>query len=184
MRLRQAVFAVALAGLCAGSSGLAAEETPPPARPAERPCSRPEARQFDFWVGDWDLTWGKDNKGTNSIKRAFDGCVIQENFSGGASQPLRGMSLSVWNAQIGKWQQTWVDNEGSYLDFTGEFADGRMTLQRKATLQGKEVLQRMVWRDIQPNSMMWDWERSDDGGATWKVQWQIAYRRRASGPRS
>jgi hypothetical protein len=23
----------------------------------EKPCSAPEASQFDFWVSDWKLTW-------------------------------------------------------------------------------------------------------------------------------
>ena len=39
--------------------------------------------------------------------------------------PLRGLSVSLFNARSGKWQQTWVDNEGAYLDFVGEFKDGR-----------------------------------------------------------
>ena len=33
----------------------------------------------------------------------------------------------------GKWKQTWVDNEGGYLDFVGESKDGQMILSREAT---------------------------------------------------
>ena len=46
------------------------------------PCSAPEARQFDFWLGEWDLTWGKDGRGKNVITSIYDGCVIQERFDG------------------------------------------------------------------------------------------------------
>ena len=98
--------------------------------------------------------------------------------------PLRGMSLSVFDTRLGRWQQTWVDNEGGYLDFTGGFKDGRMILQRKTTLKGQDVLQRMVWYDIEANSLEWSWERSEDNGASWKVQWHIRYRRRGDARRA
>lgn len=33
----------------------------------ETPRSAPEARQFDFWIGEWELTWDKGGKGFNII---------------------------------------------------------------------------------------------------------------------
>ena len=149
---------------------------PKPAGPA--PCSALEASQFDFWAGDWDLSWGEDSKGTNVIRKIMDGCVVEERFDGGISTPLRGMSVSTFNAHTGRWHQTWVDNQGSYLDFAGEFRDGRMILQRPATIDGQAVLQRMVWYNIDSNQLDWNWERSDDVGETWQVLWQIHYVRR------
>jgi hypothetical protein len=88
------------------------------------------------------------------------------------------MSVSAYNIKTGKWQQTWVDSEESYLDFTGEFKDNRMVLQRKAMMDGKEVLQRMLWYDITKNRLTWNWERSDDEGKTWTVLLQIKYSRK------
>lgn len=134
--------------------------------------------QFDFWVGEWNLTWGEDERGINIITKPLDSLVIMENFNGTPSSPLKGISVSVFNKRLGKWQQTWVDNQGSYLDFTGEFKDGKMILQRKAYLEGKEVLQRMVWYDIEPENLEWNWERSLDNGKTWEVLWNIHYSRR------
>lgn len=32
-----------------------------------------------------------------------------------------------------KWLQTWVDNNGGYLDLEGEFVDSKMTLARRIT---------------------------------------------------
>src|SRR5437867_13220416 len=77
------------------------------------PCKEPQQKQFDFWVGEWTLTWpGKTQAetahGTNSIKRTLDGCVVEENFSGGDTMPLRGMSVSTFDPRAGKWKQTWV----------------------------------------------------------------------------
>jgi hypothetical protein len=101
-----------------------------------KPCSEPEQKQLEFWVGDWDLTWpgqngGEAGHGTNSIKRIMDGCVVLENFSGENSMPLRGTSVSLFDARSGKWKQTWVDNQGGYLDFTGEFKGRQMILARE-----------------------------------------------------
>src|ERR1041384_6560312 len=51
------------------------------------PCDRPEQKQFDFWVGDWDLTSPGTKSGevvhsSNTIKRILGSCIVQENFVG------------------------------------------------------------------------------------------------------
>ena len=137
-----------------------------------------EARQFDFWLGEWDAIWGDNERGSNVIRSVLDDAVILENFDGRPGTPLIGMSVSVYNAALGKWQQTWVDNQGGYLDFAGAFEGGRMVLQRSAMLDGQSFLQRMVWYNIERDQFDWNWERSDDGGQTWQVMWQIHYTRR------
>lgn len=161
---------VALLALPASAQDSAQEK-----RPA--PCSQPEAQQFDFWIGAWDLAWGEGAGGRNVIEKTLGNCVIVENFDGSPATPLRGMSVSTYNARLQQWQQTWVDNQGSYLDFTGGWQDSRMVLQREATVDGSKVLQRMVWFDITPDALRWNWERSVDDGATWEVLWAITYTR-------
>jgi len=145
---------------------------------AAQACNATECRQFDFWLGNWELSWtnkeGQPVTGKNSIAAILDSCVIREDFSGPG---FRGMSVSVYNKRQGKWQQTWVDNNGGYLDFAGEFSNGKMVLARAAeTPQGKR-LQRMTWYNITPDSLDWDWELSDDAGKTWNLAWRIHYRR-------
>jgi Protein of unknown function (DUF1579) len=158
-------------------------QTAPAATAQPSGCSSPEASQLDFWVGQWELTWpgakpGQVQHGTNNVRKLLDGCVVQENFDGGAAMPLRGMSLSMWNARTSKWQQTWVDNSGSYLDLVGEFSGGQMTLSREATNKaGKKIQQRMVFKDISRDQFNWVWESSQDGGKTWTVLWPIHYTR-------
>src|SRR5437763_4010512 len=115
----------------------AAQQQPQIGAKTQQPCSEPQQRQLDFWIGSWDLTWpgntaGEIAHGTNNIARILDGCVVQENFSGGDAMPLRGLSVSLFNTGSGKWQQTWVDNEGAYLDFVGEVKDGQLEMAWEA----------------------------------------------------
>ena len=159
-----------------------AQSSAPAAQPA--PCSEAEQKQLDFWVGEWDLTWpgqngGAPGHGTNSVHRVLGGCVVQENFSGEDAMHLRGMSVSLFDVRSGKWKQTWVDNEGGYIDLVGGFANGEMTLSRQATRpDGTQVQMRMVYKNISKDEFDWSWESSKDGGKTWSVVWPIHYKRK------
>lgn len=134
--------------------------------------------EFDFWLGNWDLTWGEKGRGTNQIQRILNEHVVEEHFRGN-DPALEGISHSVLSEEDERWHQTWVDDSGSYLDFVGEFTEDRMILSRDGIAQGKPVRQRMVWYDITGNTLEWNWERSDDQGKTWKVLWNIHYKRAA-----
>ena len=160
-----------------------------PAAPQPPPCSGETARQFDFWVGDWELRYSRrlspdkdewqQGTATNRIERAMDGCAIVENFvDGPAGGGYRGMSVSAYDANSGKWKQTWVDTSGAYLDFVGEFKDGRMTLAREVMVKGQKRIQRMVFHDIAKDRLLWDWEVSRDNGATWISLWKVEYTRK------
>ena len=95
--------------------------------------------------------------------------------------PLRGKSVSLFDVRANKWKQTWVDNEGGYLDFVGEFKNGQMILAREATRpDGTRILQRMVFKNISDKEFDWSWEASTDGGKTWQVNWPIHYKRKSS----
>jgi hypothetical protein len=143
------------------------------------------ARPFDFWLGDWDVAWGDDQRGRNRIEAILDGAVILEQFDGTPGTPLRGMSVSVYHAPSGQWRQAWVDNQGGYWAFTGGFAEGCMVLATDDAARGPDdgrpVRLRMVWHNITPDALDWRWERSDDGGQTWKTLWQLRYTRRGPG---
>ncbi len=141
-------------------------------------CSSPEFAQFDFWIGQWDLTWADSSRGTSTITKEYGGCVIIEKFDGSPSMPFKGMSVSTFNTKIEKWQQTWVDNSGGYLEFAGEFSHGKMILSRETIVDGERLWQRMVWYNISENSLDWSWEKSSDGGRNWEIAWQIHYTRR------
>src|SRR5688500_17263888 len=82
------------------------------------PCSFPEATEFDFWLGTWELTWNDTMHGTNYVEKILDGCTVQENFTDPATN-FTGKSWSVYDLNYNRWQQTWVDNKGGYIVLTG-----------------------------------------------------------------
>ncbi len=143
------------------------------------------ANLFDFWVGDWDLSWtdakGVPQKGRNRITRILDGAVIEENFEGlsGPTPRLKGRSVSVLHTGSKVWKQTWVDSQGSYISLTAQ-TDGEKRIFQTDTIKrnGKEIIARMVFHTIQRNSFIWDWESTADGGKTWQNIWHIEYKRR------
>lgn len=144
----------------------------------------PPAEYFDFWLGDWNLSWidgqGGRGYGYNSIRYILNDHVISEHFeaTSGELEGYKGQSYSVYNNSTGEWKQTWIDNQGGYLDFTGAFEDGkRMFVRSGVNPAGQSVMQRMVFYDINEEAFKWDWEVSADSGNTWQLRWRIFYTR-------
>jgi hypothetical protein len=164
--------------------------TTPPA-PAAKACASAEHRQFEFWVGDWDVTvrarqsptsetWG-EAKGRQRIESILGGCAIAEHFSAeGPQTPWAGKSYSSWQPAAGKWRQTWVDDQGGYIALTGGVEAGVMTLygEPRPTPDGKQLQMRMVFLDVTPRWLRWEWQRSEDGWQTSVVMMRIDYVRR------
>ena len=141
-----------------------------------------DGTELDFWIGTWDVTWAGDagagGAGTNRIGRILGDRVIHERFEGAdVDSTLHGESWSVFDAERHLWRQTWVDDQGAYLDLVGEPAEGCFAFVRAAPERGPGARQRMVFRDLSADAFRWTWESSPDDGATWIVRWEIAYRR-------
>ena len=143
-------------------------------------CNSPEYGEMDFWIGEWEASYSQNGapaKSRNRITKVLDGCAILEEFTGAPGIPLDGRSYSVYDRTSRQWKQTWVDNSGGYLDFVGSVVDGNRVFAREFQRQGKTIKQRMVFRDVKPETFKWLWQRSDDGGTTWTTGWEIDYRR-------
>ncbi|MGH9591957.1 MAG: hypothetical protein ACRD5L_02620, partial [Bryobacteraceae bacterium] len=90
-------------------------------------CAAAEFRQFDYWVGDWDVTSTNDGiaRGTSHISREMNGCVIWENWTS-VGGPFFGKSYNTYNPNLQRWEQYWVDNGAGVAFFTGHLVDGTM----------------------------------------------------------
>ena len=55
------------------------------------PCSKPEYRQFDFWIGEWEAYGVNGQKaGDSKISLILDSCIILEEWtSASLSQGIR-----------------------------------------------------------------------------------------------
>lgn len=139
---------------------------------------------FNFWIGNWEGSWYDENgnKGiaTNEITTILDGRCLQEKFevTSGQTKGFKGMSISTFIPSKGVWKQNWFDAQGGYFAFTSAYeADKKIFITDLPQSGGKIRRQRMVFYDIKEDSFTWDWEWSDDGGATWNLSWKIAYKR-------
>lgn len=146
-----------------------------------------DSKLFDFWIGNWDVSWTEDNGkkgyGTNTVTKTLDGKVINEDFQilEGQSKGFKGHSISTFLNRKKNWKQTWMDSNGGYYDFIGGIKNGNPIFKTKVIeFKGKQFVQRMTFKDIKKNSFIWDWESSTDGGKTWTLQWQINYKRKVS----
>jgi len=141
-----------------------------------------DEKTFDFWVGEWELTWDKPDgtkgKGINNIVKTLDDKVIQENFKD-SETGFKGTSITVYNPTKNEWHQAWADNQGGYFDFIGGMSDDGPVFKTKMIEQGgKKIMQKMTFKNIGRDAFMWDWEGTNDGGKTWKLLWRIDYKRK------
>ena len=147
--------------------------------PPQAPCkSRPEYRQFDFWVGEWDVRNPQGQQaGTNSVQLILGDCVVFENWTG--ARGGHGKSFNVYNAAKGKWQQTWVDNSGGVLELFGEYKDGAMRLAGETKRpDGKVTTERLTFTKLDDGGVRQLWEQSTDGGKTWTIAFDGTYVRK------
>lgn len=153
-------------------SSASAQTTPPPA------CEAPEYRQFDFWLGNWNVTSpdGKKQAGHNRVEAILGGCVLQENWIG--AQGSRGHSFNIYDATRKLWHQTWVDNSGLLLELEGGIQDGAMVLRGPGiAASGEAVINRVVWTPAADGSVRQVWDVSKDDGLHWQTIFDGLYRR-------
>jgi hypothetical protein len=145
-----------------------------------QPCAAPEHRQFDFWIGEWEVR-GADGRmlGINRITSILSGCALQEEWTS-ANAKLRGVSHNAYDPSDGRWHQAWVDTTPSRLDLVGGLVDGRMVMeQRSRDQKGASLVQRITWTPLAGGRIQQLWETSSDDGRTWKTAFDGYYSRRA-----
>jgi hypothetical protein len=159
------VQVLSLLGLLVLPGPVGAQE---PEAPAPPPCSGPEHRQFDFWIGEWDVTRpGGAAAGTNRITSILGGCVLHESWKA-ANGPHAGQSFNIFGRD-GRWHQTWVDNGGLLLELVGGLERGRMVMaQDRPGPDGKVARHEISWERLANGQVKQHWRSSDDGGQTWR----------------
>jgi hypothetical protein len=156
---------------CTWAGPVAAQQAAPPT------CTAPEHRQFDFWVGEWEVV---DTAGTvlgrNHIVSKLNGCVVHEHWTG--ARGSNGESFNLYRRDTGRWHQTWVDSSGSLLQLDGGMEGSDMVLRGETRApDGTARQQRITYSPLEGGRVLQLWETSADGGATWAQTFRGIYRR-------
>jgi hypothetical protein len=144
-------------------------------------CCTAEYKDFNFWLGEWKV-YNPAGKfvGQNTITLMQDSCVLQENWA--STGRFRGTSYNFYDAASRKWNQVWVDNQGSNLFLKGEFVNGQMvmTSEEKINQQGAKYVDRISWTPNADGSVRQFWQQSTDGGKVWSTLFDGTYKRAAT----
>lgn len=149
-----------------------------PRRPAG--CTAAENRQFDFWLGEWDVspTGQTFVLAESTISAHAQGCVMMENW-----RPLRGAhgySINMYDSADGLWHQEYGDATGRRTVYSGRFTDGVMALDNLSAPPPNsppDFRARMNFQRIDENTVR-QWGETFTNGE-WTTAWDLTYRRRA-----
>ena len=150
------------------------------------PCTNdPVYRQFDFWIGEWEV-YGKNGKkaGDSKIDLILDSCIILENWkSANAFNGLfyAGKSFNTFNSVSKQWQQTWVDNAGGTTEFLeGHYENNKMIFKTKPFPASSDTtaVRRLTFYNLGPDKVRQYSEISKDNEKTWSPEYDLEYRRK------
>lgn len=138
------------------------------------PCLGDNAyRDFDFWLGTWELTApaGGQVLGSNRITSELDGCVVEEDFIG--SRGAQGRSMSVYDAATDEWSQYFFDQFGSHIRLFGGVENGVMDLRGDRLFFGSSgtitLVDRIRWTPAADGTVNQFWDISLDQGVTFPI---------------
>jgi hypothetical protein len=143
----------------------------------QNPCGAPEHRQFDFWLGEWNVHT-PDGKlaGVNSIENEYGGCVLHERYS--TPRGYRGESLNIYDAGRKVWHQSWVDTDGVLLLLEGGMRGKSMVLEGQSVdAKGAVTKHRISWTPNADGTVRQHWESSDGKGG-WTTAFDGTYKRK------
>lgn len=141
------------------------------------PALPPESRQFDFWLGEWEVTNPAGKlAGTSRIESIAASAGLLENWTGAGG--YTGRSLNAWNAAKKQWQQYWVGSDGGVLELSGGLMNGSMVLTGEQLVKDIRRIERITWTPNADGTVRQLWQQSTDGGKTWTTAFDGLYRPR------
>jgi hypothetical protein len=155
----------------------------------------PAVHDFDFLMGSWRVHHRRlvERFAGSDEWQEFDGTSTARPILGGAGNiednvlelpggTYRAISLRSYDPATDRWSIWWLDGRTpGRLDppVLGRFDGGVGTFIGEDTFDGRPILVRFLWSDITEQTCRWEQSFSDDGGATWEVNWVMEFTRTA-----
>jgi len=183
-RLRTCLLVCSLVVVLQPLQGLAQQNSD--ASKTNPPTERDGQHDFDFDIGTWKthvsrllhpLTGSKtwvELDGTTIVRKVWDGRAnLAELEADGAAGHLEVLSLRLYDPQAHQWSLNTANSNGGTISVptVGEFKNGRGEFFDTEPVNGRSILVRNVWSDINVNSCRFEQAFSNDGGKTWEVNW-------------
>jgi hypothetical protein len=174
------IFVCAFVFVSAASAAARAQTQTPAQTPRVRArvcMDTPEYRQFDFWVGDWEVFGPSGRRlGTNKVVLLQDGCIVEENWA--SARGGTGQSFNFYNPVTKRWHQSYMDSGGENWMMDGEYKDGALRYEGFIYSPNSKVRVRMTFTNLGPDKVRQTAETSADDGGTWTPVWDGTYVRK------
>ncbi len=140
-------------------------------------CCAKENRQFDFWLGDWDVFNKLGMKvGENKIVVLQDSCLLQENC---ISNGQTGTSYNFYNNSDSTWNQVYIDNLGTALNLKGQFLKDKMVLKSQKIIGEKnDYYNRIVWSKDSVGNVNQKWDIVDEEDKVLYIAFEGIYKKK------
>jgi len=127
--------------------------------------------------------WVDAGLATNKVYTLLDGCAVIEHWEGEfRGNPLYGFSIRAFDPSKKKWVLVlnWTSKGSrSFGILEGGFRHGRGEFFfNYKDPEGKDVIGRYSFSDINDKSFRWDSAKSTDGGRLWHTDWIMEFTRR------
>lgn len=143
--------------------------------------TQPEYRQFDFWIGEWEVKNPNDVVvGNSRIEAAAGDCIILENWS--SASGYTGNSINYYNLFDQKWHQVWVGSDGIPIKFSGIYNQETNSLDYEGTGTGQggvQLMYKLTFYHLTNDHVRQHWEQSSDNGETWTTIFDGHYHRKS-----
>ena len=147
---------------------------------------------FDFLLGRWDVRHRKLRRrlaggsdwfefpGTLDVRPILGGLGnVDENVLEDPGGRYLASSLRLFDAKTGRWSVWWLDGRAPAVEtpVTGSFDGPRIALFADETFEGRPIRARATYEDQGAGRAEWTQAFSADAGATWEVNWIMAFSR-------
>jgi len=144
------------------------------------------ARGFDFHLGSWTTELSRlvsplsgstewaEYRGTTVVRPVWDGAanLVELDVAGPAGR-IQALSLRLYDPTTQLWSLHSASIRGGGISppGIGQFTAGRGEFVSEESFDGRPILVRFVISDILSTSVRFEQAFSDDGGASWEVNW-------------